>query len=56
MNKQGRRGLRNPYIREKFLNYMKNPSLVRQFYQTYNRGGNPGSISLNEIKEINPQL
>jgi hypothetical protein len=56
MNKQGRRGLRNPYIRGRFLKYIKDPSLVRQFSQKYNRNGEPVNISLNQIRELNPQL
>jgi hypothetical protein len=56
MNKQGKRGLRNPYIRDRFLEYIKDPSLVRRFSQKYNKSGEPVRISLNQVRQLNPQL
>lgn len=48
-------GLKNPSIRERFWDLSKNPSLSRNFIETYSRNNEAG-LNLDQIKEALPQL
>lgn len=49
-------GLKNPYVRNKFWDLAQNPSLSRNFIETYSREGNEAGLNLSQIKEAIPQL
>ena len=48
-------GLKNPYVRKRFWDLSKNPSLSRNFIETYSRNNEAG-LNLDQIKEAVPQL
>lgn len=48
-------GLTNPYVRNKFLDLAKHPSISRNFIETYSRSGQAG-LNYSQIKEALPQL
>lgn len=48
-------GLTNPYVRNKFLDLAKHPSISRNFIETYSRNGEAG-FNYSQIKEALPQL
>ncbi len=48
-------GLTNPYVRNKFLDLAKHPSISRNFIETYSRNNEAG-FNYSQIKEALPQL
>ena len=48
-------GLKNPYVRKRFWDLSKDPSLSRNFIETYSRNNEAG-LNLDQIKEASPQL
>ena len=48
-------GLKNPWVRKRFWDLAKNPSLSRNFIETYSRSNDAG-FNLAQIKEAVPQL
>lgn len=48
-------GLTNPYVRNKFVDLAKHPSVSRNFIETYSRSGEAG-LNYSQIKEALPQL
>lgn len=48
-------GLKNPYVRNEFLDLAKHPSISRNFIETYSRNGEAG-LNYSQIKEALPQL
>ena len=48
-------GLTNPYVRDRFLDLAKHPSISRNFIETYSRSGEAG-LNYSQIEEALPQL
>ena len=49
-------GLKNPYVRNKFLDLAKNPSTSRNFIEKYTPNKKEAGLNLSQIKEALPQL
>lgn len=49
-------GLKNPYVRNKYLDLAKSPSTSRSFIEKYTPNKNEAGLNLSQIKEALPQL
>lgn len=49
-------GLKNPYVRNKYLDLAKSPSTSRSFIEKYTLNKNEAGLNLSQIKEALPQL
>lgn len=49
-------GLKNPYVRNKFLDLAKSPSISRNFIEKYTPNKKEAGLNLSQIKEALPQL